>query len=97
MNLFVRNADRPFFLSEIEKLRFRISVVDIKDLPAEIKDKIDEIIKLSFDESQICYITNICNALGLKKRERLDYFIFDESTTAQEIRRLFAHDSRTIK
>lgn len=89
-------ADRPFFLSQVKELRLRVSVVDIKDIPSEFKNEIGEVVKLSFDESQICDITNICNALSLKKRERYDYFIFDESTTAQKIRRLFAYDSRII-
>lgn len=88
-------ADRPFFLSQVKELRLKVSVVDIKDIPSEFKNEIPEVVRLSFDESQICYITNICNALGLKKRERYDYFIFDESTTAQEITRFFAYDSRT--
>lgn len=89
-------ADRPFFLSQVKELRLRVSVVDIKDIPSEFKNEIGEVVKLSFDESQICYITNICNALGLKRRETHDYFIFDNSTTAQKIRKLFACDSRTI-
>lgn len=89
-------ADRPFFINQVKELRLRISVVDIKDLSEEFKNEIGEVAKLSLDEAHPHCITEICAALGLKKREIYDYFIFDESTTTQEIKMLFAHDSRTI-
>lgn len=90
-------ADKPFFLSRIDReLRLRVSVVANKNIPEEFKNEIDEVTKLSLYKFHSHCITEICAALGLKKREQYDYFIFDESTTAQEIRRLFAHDSRTI-
>lgn len=89
-------SDRPFFLSRINRLKLRVSIVNFEDFSEEVKSKVIKMIPLSpFSQPQTCRIIDICNALGLKERELHDYFIFDESTTVQEIRRLFAYDCRT--
>lgn len=90
-------SDRPFFVNQLRELMLRVSIVNIDDFPQEYKDKVFALLCVINQSMFATYsIMKVCATLGLKRHQLHDYFIFDEHTTIQEMRRLFAYDSRII-
>lgn len=90
-------SDRPLCFYQFRELRLRVSIVNVDDFPQEYQDKVFALLCV-INQSMFAThsIMKVCDTLGLKRHQSHDYFIFNEHTTMQEIRRLFAYDSRII-